>query len=569
MNEDMKNTTSSYPYDLGNYSRKVATTSADAQIWFDRGLNWCFAYNHDEAASCFSKAIDHDPRCAMAYWGLAYAIGPNYNKIWSRYDSQDLKQTFQKGREALEKAKAVVDDGCIAEKALIMALSERFPTTTGSTVDLGSLDAAYAKAMEGIYHAHESDLDIASFYPEALMCARSRQLWNTKTGAPTAPETLIAKQAIERGFSLPGGSSHAALNHLYIHLMEMSPESYIALPAADRLRDLVPDGAHLQHMATHIDIAVGDYRHAIESNRKAMLSDNEYFARESGAILYWVYRTHNVHVLAYAAMLSGRYEDAISAAKHLQAILKPDLLRVQSPPMVDWVEFQGGLLVHTYLRFGKWEEILKLELPDDKQLWSITTAIHRYGRAIALGVLGRHSEARAERAAFEEARKAVPSERRYGVTSTAEAVLAVASLMCEGEIEYREGNHDKAYALLREGVALEDELAYSDPPLWMQPVRHALGALLLEQGYTEEAEQVYKRDLGLSKDIPERKARLNNVWSLHGLYECLTRNGKNDEAQLLKSLRDIALASSDIPVAASCFCRVSTVEKASGKPCCK
>jgi tetratricopeptide (TPR) repeat protein len=568
MNDNAKLTTPLYPFDLGHYSRKVATTSSQCQIWFDRGLIWCYAFNHEEAASCFLQAAKYDPHCAMAHWGLAYAIGPNYNKTWSRYDEQDRKQTIKKAQDALEKASAVVDNESLVEKALISALSKRFPKTTEDVAEAGIFDTAYADAMMDVYTKHRTDLEIHTLYPEALMCIRPRQLWNLDTGEATTQDTLTAKQALEEGFALPGGSSHPGLNHLYIHLMEMSSEAYTALPAADRLRDLVPDGSHLQHMSTHIDIAVGDYRHAVESNRKAMLSDNAYFARQSGGTLYWAYRTHNIHVLTYAAMLSGRYEVAISSAKHLLSLLTPELLAVQSPPMVDWVEFHGGILAHTYVRFGRWDELLRLELPKDQRQWSITTAILRYGRAIALGVLGRTSEARAEREAFEKARRAVPRERRWGVTSTAKEVLAVASLMCEGELEYREGNHDRAFTLLRQGVVLEDGLPYTDPPLWMQPVRHALGALLVEQGRLDEAEQVYKQDLGLSEKLPARRARLNNVWSLQGLHECLTLNGKAQDANAIKLARDVAMASSDVPVAASCFCRLTASTRPADDVCC-
>ncbi|KAH7366936.1 TPR repeat-containing protein [Plectosphaerella cucumerina] len=556
-----------YPYDLGQYSRPITTTSPEAQIWFDRGLVWCFAFNHEEAARCFARALVHDSRCALAYWGIAYAVGPNYNKSWARFDAADLAISSATARDALARASQLLDGASSVEKALVHALGARFPSPE-AVADPGGPETwnqAYADAMAEVYKRFGADdLDVAAFYPEALMCMRPRQLWSLDTGEPTTRDTTDARAAIEEALAREGGYGHPGLNHLYIHLMEMSPTSHLALPAADRLRTLAPDGSHLEHMATHIDVAVGDYRHAIESNRRVAASDDAYFARDSASVLYKAYRTHNLSALVYAAMMAGRSADAISAARHLRSILTPELLAIQSPPMVDWVEFQGGILVHALVRFGRWDEILALELPQDPATWGITTTSTLYGRAIALGVLGRVSEAREAQKAFEKARSAIPKGRRWGVTSTASEVLAVASRLLEGELTYREGRHGPAFKLLVEAAALEDALPYSDPPLWMQPVRHALGALLLEQGHATEAEEVYKDDLGIGRGLARRKARINNVWGLHGLHEALMKNGNTDEAWAVSLQRDIAVASADVPIAASCFCRVG----AGGEGCC-
>ncbi|KAH6688417.1 TPR repeat-containing protein [Plectosphaerella plurivora] len=563
-----------YPYDLGQYSRPVTTTSPEAQTWFDRGLVWCFAFNHEEAARCFARALVYDSSCAMAYWGIAYAVGPNYNKAWSRFDAADLEVSAATARDALARADQLSDGASSIEKALIQALGARFPSAkvaanpsregSGPT----AWNQAYADAMAEVYTRFGADdLDVAAFYAEALICMRPRQLWDLDTGEPTTRDTTDARAAIEEALGREGGHGHPGLNHLYIHLMEMSSTSHLALPAADRLRTLAPDGSHLEHMATHIDVAVGDYRHAIESNRRVAASDDAYFARDSASVLYKAYRTHNLSALAYAAMMAGRSADAISAARHLRSILTPELLSIQSPPMVDWVEFQGGILVHALIRFGRWDDILALELPEDQALWGITTATTHYGRAIALGVLNRRQEARAAQKTFEEARKAIPKERRWGVTSTASQVLAVASRLCEGELTYREGHHGPAFKLLVEAVELEDALPYSDPPNWMQPVRHALGALLLEQGHATEAEDVYRDDLGIGQRLARRKARINNVWGLHGLHESLIKNGNTEDAWAVSLQRDIAVASADVPIAASCFCRVSVVG-VEGSACC-
>ncbi|KAH7137061.1 hypothetical protein B0J13DRAFT_640788 [Dactylonectria estremocensis] len=559
----MESTSSDQYYNLGHYQHKVATTSSEAQTWFDRGLLWAFSFNHEEALRCFQRAIKHDPECAMAYWGVAYAIGPNYNKAWIRYDKDDRDNTVKEATNTLalgQKAQNIRP----VERALIEALSNRFLSAAEVPGDLGSLDRAYAAAMRLVYKEFGDDADVAILFVEALMCIRPRGLWDLTTGKPTGPITLEALDILETRLA-QAGRDHPAFCHLYIHMVEMAPFPEKAVPAADRLRRLVPDGSHMQHMATHIDVACGDWRRAIESNRDAMISDDIYFAREKSSVLYTVYRSHNMHVLVYAAMMAGRFQDALSVAKRMPDILPPEFLSIKSPPMVNWAEFQVGLIVHVLIRFGRWEDLLELGIPQDQQLFSITTAMIRYGRGIALAVLGRIKEADVARAEFETARRGVPADRTWGIACAAETVLKVASRMLEGELEYRKANYEKAFALLREGVELEDDLPYADPPVWMQPVRHALGALSLEQGQVKEAMKLYEQDLGLSDELPRRKARINNVWALSGLYECYTLLGRHGEARKIRFQHDIAVAAADVAVGVSCFCRLSAVKKIS---CC-
>ena len=544
----------------------MTTKSPEAQIWFDRGLMWSYSFNHEEGYRCFQKAVEHDPTCAMAYWGIAYAVGPNYNKSWPRFDKADLAKAAALGSAALARASEMATNAEPVEKALIEALRTRFPPEGASPQqDTRALDLAYVEAMRRVHKDFGNDPDVVALFVESLMILRPRQLWDLNTGEPTGPETVEAVEVIEAAMARPASKHHAATCHLYIHLMEMSSNPAVAQPAADRLRRLVPDGSHMQHMATHIDIACGDYRRGVDSNYDAMISDDKYFAQEQGSVLYTAYRTHNVHVMGYAAMMSGRLEPALLAAKRLDEIITPEILSIESPPMVNWIEYQRGTMAHVLIRFGRWDEILKLELPRDRQLMSITTAVILYARGIAFAVLGRLEEARAAKAEFEKARLAIPADRVYGMTSTGRTVLGVASLMLDGELTYREGNFERAFEILRQGVKAEDDLSYSDPPLWMQPVRHALGALLLEQNRVEEALEVYKQDLGFSENLSARKARPNNVWGLQGLYECFVRLGKHAEAQMIRRQHDIAVASADIPVGASCFCRLS---KAPTVSCC-
>ncbi|KAJ6142533.1 hypothetical protein N7471_001986 [Penicillium samsonianum] len=546
-------------YDLGSYQLPVKTNSPECQVWFDRGYRWAQGFNHGEAARCFKNAIAHDETCAMAYWGLSYALGPNYNKAWIRFDRSDLLESTTEARHLLQKAETCTTPETPMEFALIKALKARFPQSEVIPEDLGSLDRSYGEAMRAVYEQFSDDLDIAALTAEALMCFTPRGLWNLDTGKPTGYHTVLAREIIERAMTLPTGAEHPALCHLYIHLMEMSPNPEIALPAADRLRFLMPDASHMLHMPTHIDIACGDYRRAVDSNHQAMLSDDKFFARTEGSNIYKLYRAHNIYVKLYSALISGRSQEALSAAYRLPGILTTEVLSISSPPMADWAESFLGAIVHVLVRFGHWREILQdLPVPEDKQLYCSTTSMIYYGRAIALAVLGRVDEAKLEQAKFEAARALVPRTRLNSLPTVEADVLNVASAMLQGEIQYREGNFDVAFRRLREAVALEDSLPYSDPPPWMQPARHALGALLLEQGHLEEAELVYREDLGLSDSLPKRKARLNNVWGLHGLHECLTKTGKIGEAKIIGIQKDLALASADVGIVASCFCRLST-----------
>ena len=536
----------------------MTTASPEAQRWFDRGFAWAFSFNHEEAVRCFERASECDPTCAMAFWGIAYAVGPNYNKAWTVFDRVDLEASVRKANVALKCAIKSADKASPIEKALVMALATRFPASEDIPSDMKPFNHAYADAMRLVYQSHANDVDIAALFAEALMCISPRGLWSLETGKPTGDHTIEAQRVIDTARAEPEGQRNPALCHLCIHFLEMSPFPERALPAADRLRTLVPEGSHMLHMPTHIDVAVGDYRSAIRSNDEAIIADNKYFARENASGLYTAYRVHNICAKLYAALISGQYQDAISAADHLESVVDRKMLSITSPPLADWIEGFLGNKAHVLIRFGRWEDILRLQLPSDRTLYCSTTATILYAKAIAFGVLGRIAEAETAQKEFEKARANVPTSRYNSIPCKEVDVLAVASTMLQGELDYRKGNYDAAFSNLRKAKELEDALPYSDPPPWMQPVRHALGGLLLEQNCVSEAERVYREDLGLAQDFPRRKARLNNVWGLHGLHECLMRSGKVDEALFIQAPREIAMASADFPITTSCYCRTET-----------
>lgn len=553
-------------YDLGTYTRTVSTSSAEAQTWFDRGLLWCYGYNHDESIRCFERAAALDPDCAMAHWGVAYASGCNYNKPWEAFLEEERAAALVRSRAALQRAQATSAGAKPVERALIQALAARYPehAATGIDGDTSSLpfqawNDAYAAAMRNVYSEFGHDPDVATLFAEALINRTPWQLWDLPTGQPKAgADTLEAAKVLEDALAQRDRSSkpaHPGLVHVYIHTMEMSPTPEKALRAADKLRDLAPDAGHLRHMASHIDVLCGDYYNSLVANERAMEADDRYFAREEDAAFYALYRCHNIHFKLYSAMFLGQLKPALTAAESLKAAISESLLRVEVPPLADWLEGFLSMKVHALIRFGRWSQVLAELLPTDPDLYCVTTAMLRYARGVALAATGDVAGAAAERVLFQQAAARVP-ESRTVFNNRCLDILAVAAAMLDGELEYRQGNFDAAFAHLRTSVSLDDALPYDEPWAWMQPVRHALGALLLEQGRVEEALETYRDDLGLSGKLPRALQHPNNVWSLHGYVECLDTLGRTEEAMAARPALALAKARADVPIEASCFCRL-------------
>lgn len=541
-------------FDLGRYQRSVDTASPEAQTWFDRGLVWTYAFNHEAAVECFERAIEADPDCAMAHWGLAYALGPNYNKPWEFFDEVELSSTvsraFASAQAAVERAHSPV------EQALARALTARYPTREPEG-DCSRWSVAYCEAMAQVYRAFPDDLDVATLYADALMNLTPWQLWDLSTGAPAAgARTLEAEQVLTRSLRSDGGRQHPGTLHMYLHLMEMSPHPEEALEVADLLRDLVPDAGHLRHMPTHIDVLCGDYRSVIASNSAAIAADEKFLEREGPMNFYTLYRAHNYHFKIYGAMFLGRAAVALETADLLAATIPEELLRVDIPPMADWLEGFVSMKMHALIRFGYWEQIIDTPLPRDADLYCVTTAMLHYAKGVAYAATGRVSDAESHRERFRAAVTNVPSSRTV-FNNTCQDILEIASAMLDGELEYRRGHYDAAFGHLRRSIELDDHLPYDEPWAWMQPTRHAYGALLLEQGRVEEAEAVYRADLGLDPTLPRACQHPGNVWALHGYHECLVRLGKHEQAQIIGQQLGIAKARADVPIAASCFCRLT------------
>ena len=549
-------------YDLGRYSCPITTTSDQAQLWFDRGLNWTYGYNHQEAVACFRRALEHDPDCAMAHWGVAYAAGPNYNLPWDLLDDKGKADALAEAYDATQAALAAIKGCTPAEQELVRALPARYPQRDPGA-DMHAWDHAYADAMRAAFAAIPDHLDLRTIYVESLLNLTPWKMWDLKSGLPAeGAATLEAQEVLETTMrEYPGAMEHPGLLHLYVHLMEMSPTPEKALKAGDVLRTLVPDAGHLVHMPTHIDVLCGHYQNVVHWNQKAVEADLKYYEREGAFNIYTGYRQHNYHFVIYGALFLGQMPPALDAVQGMIDTVPEEMLRVPSPPMADYFESYMSMKPHILIRFGRWQEAVEMELPKDQELFCTLTANTHYARAVAYAAMGRVAEADAEEQLFLTAKARVPETRLLHNNRVVD-LLDIAEEMLRGEIEYRKENYDAAFAHLRRSVELDDNLPYDEPWGWMQPTRHALGALLFEQGHLAEAEAVYRADLGLGGSLSRASIHPDNVWSLKGLHDCLEARGEAVEIVQIKQRLDLALARADTSVAASCFCAQAAMRAA-------
>lgn len=516
----------------GGYHRAVTTKSSDAQEWFDRGMFLCFAFDHEQAEIAFRRALEHDPDCAMAYWGIAFSAGPNYNN--TMMDEQRSKTASDSIAKAAER-----QSGCTpVERDLIAAMEKRFQFPPPE--DRQKLDEQYAAAMRDVWRKYPSDVDVGAIFAESLMDLYAWKLWSPD-GSPS-PVTVELVGVLET--ILRENPSHLGACHEYIHTMEASQTPEKADAAADLLRDHAPGAPHLVHMPSHIDIRCGRYENAVKANQKAIASDRERTRFVGAGGFFALYRAHNYHFLQYAAMFDGQRTVAIEASRAVVESMPAQVVD-QYPLMLEGFL---GAPYHAMIRFGMWDEILAEPAPGPNR--PITTATHHYARGIAHAALGDVKKARQEQEAFLAAFGSIPSDAYIG-NNQATAVMSIGRLMLEGEIEYRAGNSQRAFTLLREAVKANDALSYDEPWGWMQPPRHALGALLLEQGDVAEAEEVYVADL---------EHNPGNGWALLGLAECYERTGRADQHAKTLAAAKKAWARSDIPLTVSCYCRTGNMQ---------
>ncbi|MFG0247092.1 MAG: hypothetical protein ACF8MF_13675 [Phycisphaerales bacterium JB052] len=511
---------------FGNYTRDITTSSSQAQRWFNQGMQLMYGFNHDEAVRSFEMAAQLDPEAAMPWWGIAYCQGININ------DPAMSEERSLRAREAADTALALLDSESPVEQAMVRAVSARYEWPAPE--DRLPLDQAYADAMQSVYTRFPNDPDVATLYAESLMNLQAWDYW-TSDGSPKGriTEVVTALEGVMDAYP-----EHPGANHFYIHAMEASDDPDRAVAAAERLTNIVPGSGHLVHMPSHIFIRVGRYPDAADSNRAAIAADQAYFAKAPAPGFYSIYYAHNIHFLAFAGMMSGDYATAISAADQLEAEIPEENLRELA-----WlIEGIMPTNLHVMIRFGKWEQIL--EQPDYPEWRLMSRATWAYARAIACSAMGRTEQARQEMAEFERRVQQVPSDWMV-FNNSVHDVLPIARAMMQGELLFREGQHEEAFAILREGIEYEDKLVYDEPPAWMLPVRHTLGALLMADRQYAEAEMLYREDLEHNRE---------NGWALTGLRKALLEQGKLAEVPDVNARLAKAFSQCDVTVTSSCYC---------------
>jgi tetratricopeptide (TPR) repeat protein len=532
-------------------------------------------YNHEEAIACFQKCTELDPDCAMAWWGIAYCLSSNYN--WS--------PGLGSGHDPIQQAMSLRDKCTELEQDLINALAERHSeeardAADPSVLNMGNspeLNIAFADAMAPLYEKYKGNLDVTAIYVEALMNLKAWQLWdkNTKTGeiTPADDNTLLLVKVLEDAFeSSDEAKVHPAICHLYCHALELSPFPERALPAADVLRTRMPGLGHLVHMPSHIDAWVGQWKEAIDCNIAAVEADDRYVEITGNeSQFYKFYRMHNHHFVVWCAMFDGQYETALKYARKAVDTLPAGDANSGVQFMLAGVIPMGAIFLESYvtmpwhvmIRFGKWDEILNEPLHTDRDVFPAAIATQHYARGVAYASMGMVPEAEAEQVLFKEALqnpalagRVLHNNLMYQDPSEGPCILLVNDAILDGEIEYRrqylakekgqDADFTVAFNHLRRGVDLSLNLAYNEPWGQMQPVRHILGALLLEQGEIEEAEAVYRADIDLWKD---------NMWGLLGLKLCLEARGDTSgELEKVTSQFEERSSRADIIPAKTCFC---------------
>ncbi len=513
---------------LGNHSRKVGTDSATAQRYFDQGLMFLFAYNHDEAVRAFRQAADFDPECAMAFWGIALANGMNYN------DPRFTPEKAKVASDALAKARQKAAGETAANKALIDALVHRYPDPEPK--ERADAEKAYSRAMKATWEKFSKDPDIGALYAESLMNLRPWDLW-TLEGKPQ-PETPEILRAL--GAALELEPAHPLANHLLIHALEASPEPGKADAAADTLRGKHPALGHLLHMPSHIDIRRGRWQQAVQANHLAIRADGDYRKAVPEQGFYRMYMSHNYHMLTFAAMMQGQSGLALKTIRQMTAAVPKDWLEVKANAAI--VDGYAAMPLEVLKRFGRWDDILNE--PQPPEIFPIARAMWQYNRGVAFAAKGRVKNAREAQTSFRAAAAKMSGDATFG-NNKATDLLAIADQLLEGEILFREGNVKAAIAALEKAVLREDQLRYSEPPDWFVPTRHALGAVLLRDQQAEAAEKVYREDL---RRWPE------NGWSLHGLARTLDVLGKKEEATKVNERFKEVWKLADVKIPSSCFC---------------
>jgi tetratricopeptide (TPR) repeat protein len=509
---------------MGNLRYKVSTTSPKAQQFFDQGLKLVYGFNHWEAIQSFREATIQDPKCAMAYWGLALAYGPNLNDV-NPADREKLAY------EAIQKALARKQNATPVEQALIEAMASRYDGKSYEVRD--SLNKAYADAMTAVAKKFPNDPEALTICADAIMNTMPWDYWQ-KDGSPK-PETKQAKEILEQ--AMKKFPQHPGAHHLYIHLVEAShPE--LALPSAKFLEDAMPGAGHLVHMPSHIYVRTGQYERSTMLNQRASLVDEEYLANSTNRGMYrWGYYPHNVDFVVYSAYMEGRSDLAIQTA--LKLAYKGSLITESNPAFAQYFTVEP---LHAYVRFGKWQDILSL--PDADERYIYANLMTNYAKGLASLRKGNLTAAKRHLAKVDSLSKLDTLNQFYFSFNAAAKVVQIPAHLLRGELFLKQGKISEALAALAKAVDAEDSLRYNEPPDWKIPARQFLGAALFETGKYAEAEKVFNEDL--------EKNPLN-AWSLKGLMLAQQKLGKKPEAQVTEKLLVKALKNTDVEMKSSRF----------------
>jgi tetratricopeptide (TPR) repeat protein len=512
---------------MGSYHHKITTISEQAQKFFDQGLTLAYAFNHAEAERSFREAARLDPNCTMCYWGISLVLGPNINM-------QMDKEAVPPAYVALKKAQDLMKNASEKEQDYVKALATRYGPS--AVEDRTKFNEAYANAMREVAKKYPDDLDAATLFAEALMDIHPWDYYNKDTYEPQSwtPEIVSTLESV-----MKKNPNHPGANHFYIHAVEASKNPERGLPMASRLSALVPAAGHLVHMPAHIYIRTGNYDKASEVNEHAIKSDNSYLSGCHAPGAYsLVYVPHNHHFLSASATLEGRSKVALESAEAVRTKVDAHMMRQEGMAVLQHFYMVPTLVL---MRFGKWNEILASSAPDQDLIYP--NGIWHYARGVAYVKTGKIDEARKEleQVTAIAANPALEKITLMDLHKTTD-LMQIANEHLTGEIDATSKNYDSAIKHLKAAIQVEDHLTYDEPPVWSNPIRHYLGAVLLEAKRPAEAEKVYREEL---QKFPK------NGWSLFGLQQSLRAQNKTEEAESVNKEFDAAWARADIKLTSS------------------
>ena len=492
---------------LGDLHHPVSTSNPQAQQFFDQGLRLIYAFNHDEAGHSFQRAAELDPKLAMAYWGIAEAVGPNYNDPAS-------DDRFKAAHDAIQKALDLSGNGSAIEKAYIEAMVKRFPGDPKADRRKAAED--YRDAMRELVKQYPDDLDAATLFAESGMNLHPWGLWHPDGTPEAGTEEIVStlESVIRRD------PNHLGAIHYYIHAVEASRSPERALAAANRLATLAPAAGHIVHMPAHVYIRTGDYESAVKTNQKAATADEAYIKASGAQGIYpMMYYSHNLHFIAMCSAMNGNYAESKKAADMLAAHVAPAVKDM--PPLEGFMTIPMAVEV----RFHRWNDILTAKPPDPAM--KVSTVFYHFARGMALAATGKVADAEAEHKLVSEAEQATPEDVVFAmpVNNKAKDILKIAKNVLGAKIALVKKDNEGAMTMLRQAVVIQDSLKYNEPPDWFFPVRESLGAVLLSSGNAVEAEKVFREDL----DHNPRNPR-----SLFGLREALKAQKRDYDAGFIQ-----------------------------------